>query len=178
MIDELLNTPVLSRIRRNHGLEHATLQVLARRYPRLRMAGHSVASGFRLVGNLPTIAVEEAVIEALSRLRAGERHLAIHPNCGTNFVTAGTLAGLVAGVSMLGGGSRRRDTFERLSLAVVLATLALIVGMPLGLRLQERFTVSAQPGGLEVVQITRQNMHFRLGNLHIDSVIHFVRTRG
>ena len=60
------------------------------------MAGHSTAAGFRLMGEIPTEAVQSAVEEALRRLQAGESKLAVHPNCGTNFVTAGTLSGLAA----------------------------------------------------------------------------------
>jgi hypothetical protein len=178
MLNKILNTPTLSLIRRNHGLEHATLQVLARRHPGLPMAGHSTASGFRLIGNLQTSEVEEAVLEALSRLRAGEHRLAIHPNCGTNFVTAGTLAGVAAGLSMLNTGPRRRDVVERLALAASLATVAMMVGLPLGLRLQEGVTVSGDPGNLEVVQITRQKLRMAWGSAGSEAIVHFVRTRG
>lgn len=178
MFEKILNTPTLSRIRRNHGLEHATLQVLARRHPGLPMAGHSTASGFRLIGNLPTSEVEEAVLEALGRLQAGEHRLAIHPNCGTNYVTAGTLAGVAAGLSMLNTGPRRRDVLERLFLAASMATLAMIVGLPLGLRLQEGITVSGKPEGLEVVQITRQRLNLAWGSTGAATIVHYVRTRG
>lgn len=177
MFTKLLNSPSLSRIRRNHGLEHATLQVLARRHPGQPMAGHSTFSGFRLMGNLDTAEVKEAVQEALSRLRAGERKLAIHPNCGTNYVAAGTLAGVLSGLSMLNMGPRKRDVVERLFLAASLATMALIMGLPLGLRLQEGVTVSGEPEGLEVVEITRHEMN-PIGNVVNPTVVHFIRTRG
>ncbi len=179
MLNQLLETPILSRIRRNHGLEHATLHVLARRFPNLPMAGHSTASGFRLLGDLPSDAVQEAVDEALRRMRAGEHHLAVHPNCGTNFATAGVLAGLSAGVAMLGAGARRRDQLERLPMAAVFATLSLIVGLPLGLRLQERVTTSGHPGELQVVEIQRSKMRLGLfGGQSAGATVHFVRTRG
>ena len=54
---------------------------------------------------------------------------------------------------MLGAGRRVRDTFDRLPLAMMLATAALIVAQPLGLLLQERVTTSGEPGGLRVVEI-------------------------
>jgi hypothetical protein len=170
LLSAVLETPVLSRIRRNHGLEHATLHVLAQRNPRLNMAGHSTAAGFRLAGNIPTEAVQSAVEEALTRLRAGERQLAIHPNCGTNFVTAGMLSGLAGASAMLGVGGRTRDKLERLPLAAMLATLALIAALPLGLQIQREVTTSGQPGELNVVSISRMER----GGL----VIHFVQTQG
>jgi len=168
--DTLLNTPFISRVRRNHGLEHATLTILAQRFPGLPMAGHSMAAGFRLMGEIPTEAVQSAVEEALRRLQAGESKLAVHPNCGTNFVTAGTLSGLAGAVSMLGAGRRTRDKLERLPLAAVMATLALIVAYPLGLKLQEKVTTSGKPGTLQVVEINVT----RRGSL----TIHHVLTQG
>lgn len=156
-LKSILETPVLSRIRRNHGLEHATLHLLARRFPRLALAGHSTAAGFRLVGEVDTEDVRTAVQEALMRLRAGERNLAVHPNCGTNFVTAGIFSGLAGAASMLGVGQRPRDKFERLPLAAALATLALVASLPLGLVLQQRVTTSGEPAGLEIdmIQVSR-----------------------
>ena len=63
----LLELPILSRIRRNHGLEHATLNTLARRFPRQPMAGYSDLNGFWIVGNLETEAVAEAALDAQGR---------------------------------------------------------------------------------------------------------------
>lgn len=149
----LLEFPLISRIRRNHGLEHATLNVLSQRHSGRPMGGHSDMNGFWIVGNIATEEISETVNEALRRLRAGERKLAVHPNCGTNFATGGVLAGSVAAFSMFGAGKRWRDKLERVPLAITLATLALIVAQPLGLLFQERFTTSGDPGNLEVVEI-------------------------
>jgi hypothetical protein len=145
-------TPV-SRIRRNHGLEHATLHVLAERNPKLSLAGHSDVNGFWLLGDVPTDEVRSAVEEALSRMKAGEHNLAVHPNCGTNFVTAGTFAGIAASLAMFGVGKRLRDKLERIPLAASLATVALIAAQPMGLYVQERFTTSGYPEDLEVTDI-------------------------
>ncbi len=151
--DSILGAPAISKIRRNHGLEHATLHILSQRFPGIPMAGHSNATGFWLLGDVPTEAVKSAVEEALQRMRAGEHKLAVHANCGTNFVTAGTVAGLAGAIAMFGVGQRFRDKLERLPLAATMATLGLILAQPLGLLLQERFTTSGQPGSLEVIDI-------------------------
>ena len=143
----------ISRVRRNHGLEHATLHVISERYPGKPIGGHSDFSGFWIIGDIATEDLAEAVREALERLNRGEHHLAIHPNCGTNFVTAGVLAGSAALLSLLGVGRRKRDVIERLPVAVSLATLALVAAQPLGLRFQEQFTTDGHPGGLQVTQI-------------------------
>lgn len=148
-----INVPWISRIRRNHGLEHATLHVLSKRFPKVSMAGHSDVSGFWILGDVSLEAVGESVEEALKRMRAGEHDLAVHEHCGTNFVTAGIMAGLAAGGSMFGVGGRFRDKVERLPLSIMLATMALIFSHPLGLIFQEKVTTSGNPGDLEVVGI-------------------------
>jgi hypothetical protein len=149
----LLQFPIIARVRRNHGLEHATLNILASRYSNRPMGGHSDINGFWIVGNIETEDLRAAVGEALQRLRAGEHRLAVHPNCGTNFATGGVLAGSVAALSMFGAGRSWREKIERLPMAITLATLALILAQPLGLLFQERVTTSGDPGDLEVVEI-------------------------
>jgi len=161
---------LLTRIRRNHGLEHATINILSQRYPGLPLAGHSNADGFWLLGDIPTEAVQTAVEDALRRMKSGESHLAIAPFCGTNLVTAGMLSGLAGAMVMWGAGPRWRDRLDRLPLAMAFATLALLVGFPLGTWLQARLTTSAQPGDLQVIEILRT----RQGQM----VAHRVTTRG
>ncbi|GAB4521780.1 MAG: hypothetical protein Fur0018_02660 [Anaerolineales bacterium] len=153
--DPLLNFAPISRVRRNHGLEHATLHLLAERFPHLSMAGHSDTGGFWLLGDIPENAVLQAVDEALRRMQQGEHHLAVHPNCGTNFVTSGSMAGIAGASAMWSAGSDWRDKVERLSLAALLATIALIFSRPLGLWLQAAVTTSGRPGALTVVDVRR-----------------------
>jgi hypothetical protein len=152
----LLELPFISRVRRNHGLEHATLHVLSERHPGRSMAGHSDTGGFWIVGDLDLDDLQSAVDEALERLNAGEEKLAIHPNCGTNFATAGIMAGGAAFLAMTGAGRRTRDKMERLPLAMTLATLALVFAQPLGLTVQAQVTTSGRPGALRVTRITPQ----------------------
>ena len=152
----ILDFPLISRVRRNHGLEHATLHVLTERHPGLPMAGHSDFGGFWILGDLDIEDLASAVQEALARLNSGESQLAVHPTCGTNFATAGILAGSAAVLAMTGVGPRMRDKAERLPLALTLATAALMLAQPLGLLLQEQVTTSGQPGALRVVKIIRQ----------------------
>jgi hypothetical protein len=152
-LQSIWNNHSISRIRRNHGLEHATLTILAQQYPNTPMAGRSNTVGFWLLGEVPTEAVQQAVTEALARMKAGEHHLAVHPHCGTNYVVSGTLAGLAGASAMSGVGPRMRDKLDRMPLAASLATLALITSQPLALMLQARLTTSGEPGDLEVVEV-------------------------
>jgi hypothetical protein len=166
----ILTFPLVERVRKNHGLEHATLNILAQRHHHLVMAGYSNTGGFWLIGDLPTEEIQSALAEAEARLRAGERHLAIHPNCGTNFVTAGLIAGLAGAMAMFGAGQRFRDKLERLPLAFTLATLGVILARPLGMLLQEQVTTSGELGNLNVVDV----VPIRRGSF----ISHRVITRG
>jgi len=66
----LLNLPVIRRIRRNHGLEHATIHMLSRKQKNLNIAGRSTSAGFYLYGNVPTAEVEAAVLTDLVPIAA------------------------------------------------------------------------------------------------------------
>jgi hypothetical protein len=166
----MANHSFVSRLQRNHGLEHATTHVLADMAPGRPYAGFSDFRGFWMIGEFTSEEVANAAIEALTRLRAGERQLAIHPNCGTVWATYGIAAGLGALISMIGVGRRWRDKVERLPLMAVLSTLALILVQPLALRLQERYTTSGDPGNLEIVEVVKSSFSGK--------TIHRVLTRG
>lgn len=159
----LENVPVFSVVRRNHGIEHATVSLLTARRADRRIVARSDTRGFIIFGDIETDELELAVAEALRRLQAGEAHLAVHPNCGTNFVTSGLLAGLAAwAVTSLSvasdqpGEGRKRSAWEALPTAFTAATLALFAAQPLGHTLQEFVTTSAQVQGVRLGRVTRR----------------------
>jgi hypothetical protein len=146
----------LQATRRNHALEHATLQILARKHPGLRGGGYSDGRGFWILGDLRTEDVLEAAEEALARLKAGERHLAIHPNCGTNFALSGLAGGTAAWLAMLPGTPRGlRQKFDRLPWIIFLTTLALILARPLGPLAQAYLTTDSDLGDLRIQEVVR-----------------------
>ena len=97
-----------------------------------------------------------AAEEALKRLKAGERHLAIHPRCGTVLATMGILGGLAAFLVM--GLSRSRSRFRWSSLPDVMTatTAGVVIGQPVGLLLQQHLTTSADMGDLHIVSVSRK----------------------
>ncbi len=149
------SVPVLERIRKNHGLEHATIHLLSAKRPPTSLAGRSDHRGFVLFGNVSTDAVAEAAHKALERMRNGEHHLAVHPNCGTNFVTSGMLVGLVAFVGAISLGKTWRTRLERLPLFMSVATLTLIFTQPLGMTVQREVTTTGLMGDLKIISITQ-----------------------
>lgn len=152
-----LNWGPVSRVRRNHALEHASLHVLAREKKAQLLAGHSDVKGMRIIGDVTTQDMHLAVEEALARLKSGEKRLAYHPNCGTNFSTSGALAGLAAWSGMLGGQKTLRGRLNRLPFVVLLVSIVLIITRPLGPYLQKYITTDPNPGSLRIVEIQRHD---------------------
>jgi len=156
----LLDLPLVLETRRNHALEHATIHLLARRRPKQRMMGHSNPTGFFLFGKFETPEIWMAATEALERLRAGERALAIHPGCGTNLAAMALLAGTLSWMVLRGA----RSTLMRIVLlpfAVSFAILGLLLARPFGPWLQEHITTEPDPGPLQILDIIplHKNIH-------------------
>jgi hypothetical protein len=162
----ILDLPAISRIRRNHGLEHATLTILSRRRPSLSLSGISSTGGFLIVGNVETADLQTAAQEALTRMNNGEQYLAVHPNCGTNMVTSGLIAGILAWLGMAGA-KDNKEKRSRLPLVISLVTLSLIYSRPLGPIIQEKITTSGKPKGLQIIEI----IPFSMGKLKIHRIV-------
>lgn len=192
-----MTNSTLNRIRRNHGLEHATIHILSEGHKRFSAQGNSDHRGFHLniYGEITEDEVGAAVAEAHRRLKAGEHHLAVHPNCGTVLVTTAALATLAAQTALAvenwrepqAGRVRPLSLINALPGAMVAVVAALIVGRPLGIHLQERYTVDGDLRDLEVTSVREvaaspitRLFHLLLtgGNPELRARSYFVRTSG
>jgi frataxin-like iron-binding protein CyaY len=153
--NKLLEWGPVSLIRRNHGLEHATLNLLAKELPSRAFAGHSDQKGFWIIGDVSTDKLLETVQEALQRMNSGEKSLALHANCGTNYVTAGVITGTLAWLATLVGGNTFKKKLDRWPLLMMIATGSLVAAQPLGPKVQAKISTSGEPGNLKVRQIVR-----------------------
>ena len=170
----LLDLDPISRVRRNHALEHATLTILSERHKNLRVAARSSLWGFYIYGNVPTEKVIAAAQEGLRRLKAGQHHMAIHQTCGTNLVIAGILAGTGA-LLAIGGLTKKKPAgflklLSRLPIAWAAAVAGIALAQPLGPLLQAHVTTKADVGDLCIVDVAQER---RAG-----LVVHHVRTEG
>ena len=143
-------TRLLNNVRRNHGLEHATVSVLLEAGSPTPLGGYSTPGGFFIVGRVSADGVEAAAREALARLQAGRSELAVSPHCGTNIATGALLAGLVSRAIL-----RRGRWAVRLPLALAAVVAVTLLSRPLGNELQRRFTTLADAEGLEVTRVRR-----------------------
>lgn len=149
----------ISRTRRNHGLEHATLNLLAKSHPGQAFAGHSDGSGFWILGEISSEELTQVIGDALARLRMGNSGLAIHKNCGTNLLVSGFAAGLAGAAGLIGAGNKTRDKFERIPLITLFGVAALLISRPLGPLLQREVTTNADPGELRIQTISRHMLN-------------------
>jgi Domain of unknown function (DUF6391) len=160
ILDPILDLPPYLATRRNHAVEHATLKILARKYDDKTLAGHSNPTGFFLFGDIALEDIRDAIDEAMRRLRAGEKDLAIHPGCGTNVATSLVLPATLAWMPLQGARSNR----WRLVLIPIALTFALfgyLLSKPLGPWLQRNITTEADLGNLRVTEIVavRKGVH-------------------
>lgn len=150
-------------VRQNHALEHATIVLLSRKFPDVRLAGVSFAAGFFVFGDIPTAAILPAAEEALTLLRTTSPELAIHERCGTNLVVAGLLTGLSAMAV-----AKMRRPYNTANNAILASTTALILARPLGLQAQRYLTTQTPSESMSIEKVTPMNL---LGTL-----AHFVST--
>lgn len=156
----ILDLPLLLETRRNHAVEHATLHILARKFNKQSMGGHSNPTGFYLMGLFTKDDIMDAATEAMQRLRSGESGLAIHEGCGTNMAASTLLPAMFAFVPM----QRARTNVWRFLLmpfAIALAVAGYFLSKPLGPWLQKNVTTEAHLGNMRIVDIipVRKGLH-------------------
>ena len=143
----------LSAVRRNHGLEHATVAVLFERYGPRRIAGRASGNGFFILGKIDQQVLDDCAHEALNRMQNGQPGLAVSPLCGTNIA----ITGLFTATAALAARRRaeRQQRSDGFMSAVTAAMFAVILAQPAGRWLQQFVTTSGDVGELAIVE-TRQ----------------------
>ncbi len=144
---------LFNRIRRNHALEHATINLVTQSYPMAKIAGFSGPLGFTLYTSLTAEEIVPAVRQSLKRLKNGEHNLRIHANCGTNLVVTATLTTLTTlfGVHRKPVSAQKR--LERLPHLILLNVLALLAARPLGEWIQSYVTTDTNLSDTEIASI-------------------------
>jgi hypothetical protein len=156
----IFDLPPYLATRRNHALEHATLHILARKYDEQKLGGHSNPTGFHIFGEIATDDLRAAVKEAMSRLRAGEKELAIHPGCGTNVATSMVVPAVFTLFPFQGSRSSR-GRLLLLPIAFLFGLFGFFLSKPLGPWLQRNVTTEADLGNMQVTEIipVRKGVH-------------------
>jgi hypothetical protein len=142
----------LDTIRRNHGLEHATVAVMIARHGPRRLAGRASGDGFFILGGVDEAELRSCADEALMRMQHGEPELAVSPLCGTNIAVTGliTAAATVAAMSLGDPSGPSRNRFPN---AVVAAMFAVVASQPAGRLLQRHLTTRGDVENLEITDV-------------------------
>ena len=153
MVDRGIQS-LLNRIRRNHALEHATINLLTRRYPAAQIVGLSGLRGFTLYTSLDAEKVNRMVPQALTSVQHGLTDLAYHENCGTNLV----MTAILTTVATLAGFQPRqrmtpRHFLERLPQAILLNVIALLLAGPFSRWVQTHLTTLTDLTDIEIASI-------------------------
>lgn len=143
----------LDNIRRNHGLEHATVSVLFARHGPQRIAGRATADGFYLLGRVDEGTIQSCAEEALQRMQRGESGLAVSPLCGTNIAVTGALTAAATMATLARG--RGNNTRTRYGDAFTAAMFGAVLAQPLGRLVQAHLTTRADLGGFELAGVKR-----------------------
>lgn len=141
----------LEDVRRNHGLEHATVAVMFGRQGPQRLAGRASGNGFFILGKVDADVLESCAEEALARIQRGESNLVVSPMCGTNLVVTGGICALATMVSLTL--SREKKPQERLGDAISASTMGAIAAQPLGRLVQEHITTMADHADTRLVKV-------------------------
>jgi len=129
---------LITTLRQNHALEHATMAILIRKVGlNVRVVGSATIDGFYVYGDISTEAIREAATEGLARLQRGEQELAVSPFCGTNITVAGPRA-------------------------ILVATWAIIAAQPIGRIVQKYLTTSPILSDVTIKRITRRGIGNRI----------------
>lgn len=142
----------VEKVRRNHGIEHATVHVLSESDSRLSLVGRADGNGFSIIGDVDPEKLADAAQEALRRMKAGQGELAVHPRCGTMLVTMGAMTAFAAFLAL-----GRRPKWSRLPDAMLATTLAAFLAQPAGLALQRYVTTSPDVQHARFAGVMRKN---------------------
>ncbi|HEU0029052.1 MAG TPA: DUF6391 domain-containing protein [Kofleriaceae bacterium] len=145
-----------------HGLEHATANVLAERGIPVRggLTGHGMFA-LELAHDPRTFEALETTIrlateDAISRIRFGERRLALHDRCGTSVIVAMLLVALaVFGVGVVGL-VLGVPVGLRFAFTVLTAGGAYALARPIGRLAQRGLTVSTEFSSAVVLDVVKE----------------------
>ncbi len=137
------------RLRQNHSLEHATVNVIEEEIGRTNISGFAVKDGFKLfcIADMPPEFVYQAAQVGLARLKSGEHNLAIHPRCGssllmTHFLFSVLVIAVFVGINYL-------KPFYIITALVVINLLS----RPLGALTQKYITTSPKVNDIVITEL-------------------------
>ncbi|MDI3540605.1 MAG: hypothetical protein PWP66_143 [Thermosediminibacterales bacterium] len=167
---EIFNIAVNKKLRQNHALEHATINVIQEYYGKeLLLSGFAKENGFYIRGPIRPELLEEAAKVGLARLNAGDTYLAIHEKCGTSIAMSNFVASVVFLLFLF-----KLGYFNLFNILVAMV-LANMFGPLLGKMTQQFLTTTHDVSDIEIIGIDYNYPQF--GVIFPGNMEYFVRTR-
>jgi hypothetical protein len=138
-------------LRRNHALEHATINVIEEAYGPQQLSGLAKEDGFYIKGALKPAVIREAAEEGLRRLKSGEGDLVVHKRCGTSLAVANLLSAIIFLFLLFQTGN---FTIIYVFVAILFSNL---LGPVLGKYVQKLFTTSTDVEGMVIEDVYYEN---------------------
>ncbi|MDI6604651.1 MAG: DUF6391 domain-containing protein [Thermoanaerobacteraceae bacterium] len=144
---EIIKIAMNKQLRRNHALEHATINVIEETYSIFSLSGIADENGFAIRGNVGAELVENAARVGLKRMKSGECRLAIHKRCGTTIAITNFAFSLIFLILIL--------KFWTLTILNVITAmfLANLSGPILGSFVQKYFTTSCDVKDIDIASV-------------------------
>ena len=141
------------KLRKNHGLEHATINILEKEFGYNDLAGYAEENGFYIMGVRNPDFVEEAAKKGLDLLKNNNDDLVIHKRCGTSMTVANFISAIIFLFLLFSSGH-----FSILSMIIAIV-IANLIGPYLGQIVQKNFTTSSDVNEMEIInaQFTDNN---------------------
>ncbi|MFA5472956.1 MAG: DUF6391 domain-containing protein [Aminobacteriaceae bacterium] len=159
------------RVRRNHAVEHGTINVLEEEYGDLDVEGTADEEGFSIKSVIPPETVLFAAKTALARMKSGEGKLAVLEKCGMTVAAVNSLSAVLFLLILFISGA-----FSLLS-ALAAVFFAHVASRFLSPFIQRNMTTPDDILGLEVLGVEMRNE--KIGFAGIEFLIPssvFVRT--
>jgi hypothetical protein len=141
-------------LRKNHSLEHATINVLEREFGYRNLAGYAEEDGFYIMGIQNIEFIKEAASKGLQLMKQGNEGLAIHRRCGTSITVANFLSAIIFLILLFYSGY---FSIFNMILAIVIANL---MGPILGQIVQKQLTTTPDVNEMEIISADFANNNF------------------
>ncbi len=148
---KIATNPVL---RKNHSLEHATVNILEKEYGCNKLAGYAEENGFYILGINDISAVEEAAQRGLALMKSGRKQLAIHTRCGTSMLVANFISAVIFLLLLLYTGY---FSILNMVIAIIIANL---LGPYLGQILQRFVTTTPEIEEMEIISASYNEVNY------------------
>lgn len=138
-------------LKRNHALEHATINILEERYGVKNLSGLAVEEGFYVSWPYDPMYVLETAKEGLYHLNKGHKELAIHKRCGTVALGTNIVAVIFFIIFLILWG------FNLFTLITPMI-IGILIGNPVGIFFQKYLTTDTNVENVEILGVEPKYM--------------------